>query len=535
MRAVISKSMMLGLALAAMTGCNSETDKSTEQGSGQIQMNVALASGATITSVHWALTCSPTAATVSSGDWAVNDHARASGAVGGLPLNDTCSLVVTGTDSWGTANNAPNNCSVTVSGLTPSAGAKGTLSNINLSCNDGATVITGNGNGHVGTTVTVSSTQTSYQCASVTSLTATPVEVYAGDTIALTSAATTGATVATAWSSDAGTFSSVTSPSTTFTCTSAGMHTITLAVTDLKTGTLPACSAVSDTIDINCVTVVPVGTGGAPGTGGASATGGSSAAATGGASATGGSSAAATGGAATGGTPATGGAATGGTPATGGAAATGGTTAVVEADLAILNAQNADCGACALSKCGNYMNKTYGTAIDTANGFGSCMNTTVAALNQAQKVGTYQPTSITPTKLVAGVATNGTAVCLDVLSCVIKTKCAAAGVASKCYCGDAIGTDCVDGTNYPDGATYFASIGATTPVGYALDSSGTPANGGAATGPIDGACFIEEIDGRNNTGPTSIAGGFGNSAFALGPANQLVTCLLNNSCSTCFN
>jgi hypothetical protein len=186
-----------------------------------------------------------------------------------------------------------------------------------------------------------------------------------------------------------------------------------------------------------------------------------------------------------------------------------------------------------VNNCGNYLNSSFGTAIDTGNGYGSCMNTTVAALSQAQKVGTYNPANITPTPLVAGVAANGTTVCLDVLSCVINTNCAAAGVLSKCYCGDAVGSDCVDSLNYPP-ATYFATIGATTPAGYALTSDDNPANGVDGTGPINGKCFIEEIDGRNSSSPSAVSGGFGNPAFALGPANQLVNCLLNASCSSCF-
>ena len=551
MRAVISKSVMLSLALVAMTGCNTSSDQSTDQGSGKIQMNVnaQLPDGSTIDSVSYTLTCN-TAGT-KTGTWDVNSSTKhASGSIGGLPLTDSCSISIKGTSSWGTANGAPNNCSVSAAALTPSNVAAGTLATLNMTCNDGSSPVSATKSGHIEGVVTITATQTAYQCAGIGSDSAAPVEVVLGSSSALTSASSIStATVSTAWTADGSTTPFATTASASYTCTTLGMHTVTLSIADQKAGVQPACPAATDTIDISCVA------GGAGGTGGATSTstGGSSALPTGGTTATGGSSALPTGGTPatggssalpTGGTPATGGSSalpTGGTPATGGSsalptggAATGGTTAVVSEDLAILNAKSAACGTCAVQQCSNYLKDTYGTALDTANGFGSCFNTTVAALNQVQKISTYQ--AFDPYPITTAVAKNGTQVCLDVLACTIKSGCAAGGVGSVCFCGAAVGSDCIDSGNFADLA-YFQSIGlSAVPGGYALDSSDAQVNGGAATsGMINGACFIENIDGRNTTSPSAVAAGFGSQTFALGPANQLVTCLANKSCTSCFN
>jgi len=224
---------------------------------------------------------------------------------------------------------------------------------------------------------------------------------------------------------------------------------------------------------------------------------------------------------------------TGGTTTAGGTSSAGGTTSVSE-DLAILNAKDPRCGTCAVANCSNYLKDTYGTELDTANGFGSCFNTTVAALNQVQKIATYN--TFDPYPITNGVAMNGTKVCLDVLSCVIKSGCASGGVASPCFCGTAVGTDCIDSGNYAPPEYFTTTLGlSAVPGGYTLDSSDSMANGGAATsGTINGMCFIEEIDGRNSTSPSAVAAGFGSQTYALGPANQLITCLQNKSCDVCF-
>jgi hypothetical protein len=273
-------------------------------------------------------------------------------------------------------------------------------------------------------------------------------------------------------------------------------------------------------------------TGGSGAAGGATQTGGTSTA--GGSSAVGGTTTA-------GGSSAEGGAtdvgggttSTGGTTTAGGTSSAGGTTSVSE-DLAILNAKDPKCGSCALAHCGNYLKDTYGTALDTANGFGSCFNTTVSALNQVQKIATYQP--FDPYPITNGVAKNGTQVCLDVLACTIKSGCASGGVTSVCFCGDAVGADCIDSGNFAPPEYFTSTLGlASVPGGYALDSSDSMANGGSAiSGTINGKCFIENIDGRNSVSPSAVAAGFGSQTFALGPANWLITCLQNESCDACF-
>ncbi len=112
-----------------------------------------------------------------------------------------------------------------------------------------------------------------------------------------------------------GSFASAAAASTSYTGTTAGSKTLTVTVTDSHGAT--ASSAVP-------VTIISLGTGGAPGTGGSPATGGSTGAA--GAPATGGTTGAA-GSPATGGTTgAAGSPATGGSTGAAGSSATGGTT-----------------------------------------------------------------------------------------------------------------------------------------------------------------------------------------------------------------
>ncbi len=279
-------------------------------------------------------------------------------------------------------------------------------------------------------------------------------------------------------------------------------------------------------------------TGGKTATGGASATGGVLAA--GGVLATGGTTA--TGGAlATGGTTSTGGSlATGGTTSTGGALATGGTTATggslatggalasggtsiggasaISSDLAILNAHSPACGICAQTNCPSLLGPN--AAQDSASGTGSCLTPQIAG----QSITVLETTTNTndPFPMAEGTTYTGDQVCLDLLACLITSKCDVGGVLAVCYCGAAQGTDCLDVANYP-GGTADPTIQANIDNGTAR-----------ATGPINGACCIEEINAAKSTVPETIASSFGDMTLPMGPANQLVYCLSNANCTACF-
>jgi len=520
MKSRIGYSMVLGFVLVAMPGCGdsgSRTGEDSITGSVGFDIQIGIGSGLTLTkitydiagSVHYTgtITAPAKSTTISS-------------RIGNIAPG-TYSVTLTGQAN----EDSSITCTGTSANLSVEAG-KAAHASLSLVCSTGSPVAdTG--------MVDISATASLTSCPTFLNDAASALEIPADGMTSVIFTARASSTVPAAtlsWAAPSGWFYTATGSPVTYVCAPSTVTTVVPVTLTISNGA-SGCSPVGDVITITCTGVFNgsggcgCSTGGHPPTGGTPPTGGHPP--------TGGTTN-------TGGVPPTGGTTnTGGVPPMGGTSS-GGMCAGAAAscgfgDLAILNAHSSACGTCAQQNCGNYLSSSFGTAIDTANGFGSCYNTTVAALNQVQKVGTYQPTSITPTPLVAGVATNGTAVCLDVLSCVIKTGCASSGVASKCFCGDAVGADCVDSGNFPDGATYFASIGATTPVGYALDSSDSLIAGGASTtGYIDGACFLEEIDGRNSTSPTAVAGGFGAPNFPLGPANQLVTCLLNMGCTSCF-
>jgi len=298
--------MMLGFAMVAVAGCSSDSAKSTDGAGAQIKMNVALPSGTTITSIHWALSgaCVPAnaPAQVKSGDWnvtaptngqaAADTQGMASGSVGGLIPNAGCTLTLTGTDSYGTTNGQANNCSSTLT-VTAKNGAQGTLAKVNIVCQDGSVRTQANGTGHVSQVVTLTSANGQpHECAGISYFTAAPIEVNQGGTIQLSSFQTTSNPASVTWTSEAGnTFDHADQFNPVFTCHNGGHNTITITIQDVATHLMDAqgnnatCAPSTDTIDVMCDTVIPITTGGAPGTGGATATGG---AATGGVNATGG-------------------------------------------------------------------------------------------------------------------------------------------------------------------------------------------------------------------------------------------------------
>ncbi len=55
-----SKSTVLGLALAAASGCGISGDKGQSDGTGEVKVDVTLPSGTTISTVAWVLDCGPT-------------------------------------------------------------------------------------------------------------------------------------------------------------------------------------------------------------------------------------------------------------------------------------------------------------------------------------------------------------------------------------------------------------------------------------------------------------------------------------------
>ena len=168
-----------------------------------------------------------------------------------------------------------------------------------------------------------------------------------------------------------------------------------------------------------------------------------------------------------------------------------------------------------------------GAPVDSVLLDGSCLSSSIAAISFATKkadpltTGTSNQTSITPIYSFAkGDTVSGDELCLDLLNCLIGSKCDSGGnILAGCYCGSAVGADCLDGTNF---------------VGGDGDPTNPNAGNPLQTGPINGPCVIEEQNATNSTAAATVPSLFSDMTVAAGPANVLEVCLFNSHCSTCL-
>ncbi len=275
MRAILSKSGQMALVLATLAGCGTSGDKgSNASGLGKIQANIVFGVGNTLDSVTLTLSCTPTTPAVTTGTWNVSKSATISGVIGGVPSGDICTLSIRGTDSKGAAAGMTNNCTGMSAnfamGTTTSIGA------ISVACQDPGDVTPAGSVTTIGTPLTVIVLPGCgcgpHQCGGIGSYFASPGEVYVGNSISLTSTATTptnGAVLTTTWTSDDGFTASA--PNATYPCNTAGEHTITLSVLDTITGYTSSCLPNQATFAVTC-TPLPGGIGGSTSTGGTSTT-----------------------------------------------------------------------------------------------------------------------------------------------------------------------------------------------------------------------------------------------------------------------
>lgn len=296
MRSYISKSMMLGLALAAMTGCATSGDKAQTAGTGEVKANVTLPSGATISTVNYTLDCGPSSPVPNpgpyhvAGSWDVSHSNTITGVIGGIPAADSvCTLSLSASDGRGTTPTAQN-CTGTVANV-----AATSITSIGITCADAGNPVNPGGVTSISAQTTITTnTGANHTCAGIASLTSSgALDVNVGYSVTLSGTSTDG-TSPLSWSTTA---TGAISPNPTVgasvvvNCTAVGTVPVVLSVTDPFVGAAGAtCSPSTLTTTITCSTPTVFG----GGTGGSTSTGG---AATGGA-ATGG---AATGGAATGG------------------------------------------------------------------------------------------------------------------------------------------------------------------------------------------------------------------------------------------
>lgn len=219
---------------------------------------------------------------------------------------------------------------------------------------------------------------------------------------------------------------------------------------------------------------------------------------------------------------------TGGMAATGGTTGAGGSTALLP-EAQILYNNSPACLTCAQSQCSNYMDNA---PLNTTNNFGSCQTVTGAAdspfdtANEpwAATAWAGDPYPVTQTDY-SGSPGNGFSLtafqyCIDLLTCLMQSSCDQ-GLLVTCFCGSAVGTDCLNPNNLPGGCA--DPTNPTTTKGCTK----------ATNGPINGKCVAEEMNALDTNSLTVIPTQFGSVATPGGPANQLVNCLSNNCATQC--
>jgi hypothetical protein len=170
--------------------------------------------------------------------------------VGGLPAGSGYSLVLTATATDGVTTCAGSATFSIAAGMTTSV-------TVHLDCHEPPS------------TGTVSINGVTNVCPTIDAVSATPNQVNVGSALSVTGAAhdpdNGPSPLSYAWTSTSGTFSSASTPNTSFTCTTAGSVTLTLTVSDGDT--TAGCPAVSTTT-ITCTTAgdagVTVDSGSAP-------------------------------------------------------------------------------------------------------------------------------------------------------------------------------------------------------------------------------------------------------------------------------
>jgi phospholipase C len=229
---------------SAQLGQQSEPEgPSTPGGSGTVGMRLTLPGGAQLNTVSWAITGGPTGATASnpvqSGTVNVTNSLSVAFSAGGLAAGSNYVVTLTGVTT-----NGATTCS---GSATFSVQAQATTSvTIPLACSTAAAEA---GSAQV--------SATTYDCATVQSLSAVPTEVIVGNPIAVSATATgpNPGALSYAWSAPAGTgaFSTPSAQTSNFTCSSAGPVTLTVTVTD---GAVPAGStcptSTSTTVNVTC-------------------------------------------------------------------------------------------------------------------------------------------------------------------------------------------------------------------------------------------------------------------------------------------
>jgi phospholipase C len=230
---------------AAQAGCSGEgavpggpSSDPSSQPAGTVGMQLTLPGGEQLTSVSWTITGpngSPTV--VTSGTTPVGNSQTISFQIGGIPAGNNYTIALSGTTTDG---------SVTCAGSAPFNVTARTTTNVAvaLQCASAA--------GEAGSILINGGT---FNCGTVTSVSAVPAEAIVGSSVAVSASAVapnTGA-LSYSWSAPSGTFDTPGSANASFTCTQAGPVTLTVSVTDGAVPSGSACSAAStSTVQVTC-------------------------------------------------------------------------------------------------------------------------------------------------------------------------------------------------------------------------------------------------------------------------------------------
>jgi hypothetical protein len=270
------------LALFVISCGATHEGSSENQSLGEVKANILIAAGVDISQITYTLACTPTPvpSQVATGTWQVavdaNGRAKVNGSIGGLDPSSTCTLVLSGQDTWGLNNGNIQNCRGEADGVQPASGAI----QMNMVCTDNNVV--GPNSGSITADITVRQ-GTPYQCSGIawyrSSEYMSPIQ-YVGDAFALDMAVTVPTSPQTVtWTSNDGaaywyqgsiysnvftlTGNPATDPATSgnpaqvMYCYTSGQFTITLTVQDLTPGLLingqpGLCPAFSNTFQIGC-------------------------------------------------------------------------------------------------------------------------------------------------------------------------------------------------------------------------------------------------------------------------------------------
>jgi len=223
------------IALAIASGCTGEMASDADTGS--VGMELQIAPGVAINTVHWAIT-NPINGFSKSDNVTVRFSNTLAFLAGGIPSGDGYTITLT-------ASSIDNAFACTGSaGFRITAGSS-TPVGLTLSC---STAAPGNG--------TIVVTGTTQVCANLDSLSAAPLETAVGTPIVLAATASVGSLTPTfAWTATAGTFDNPASASPVFTCpATAGPVTITVTASP----SAPSCHTVfSQSVTVTCDALAP--------------------------------------------------------------------------------------------------------------------------------------------------------------------------------------------------------------------------------------------------------------------------------------